>query len=207
VIHAPEKKKKSKIVEYLEAIVTAFILALIIRAYVVQAYKIPSGSMIPTLVIGDHILVNKFIYGTNIPFTHEEILVFDDPERGDIIVFEYPRNPERDFIKRIIGVGGDKIEIKDKKIFINGEPMDDPWGSFTDPTIRKQRDNFGPIVVPEGKYFVMGDNRDNSHDSRFWGFVSRDQIKGEAFIIYFSWNSKGELFDKIRFRRIGMLLI
>jgi signal peptidase I len=207
VIHAPEKKKKSKIVEYLEAIVTAFILALIIRAYVVQAYKIPSGSMIPTLVIGDHILVNKFIYGTNIPFTHEEILVFDDPERGDIIVFEYPRNPERDFIKRIIGVGGDKIEIKDKKIFINGEPMDDPWGSFTDPTIRQQRDNFGPIVVPEGKYFVMGDNRDNSHDSRFWGFVSRDQIKGEAFIIYFSWNSKGELFDKIRFRRIGMLLI
>lgn len=202
----PEKKKKSKTVEYVEAIVTALILALIIRAYVVQAYKIPSGSMLPTLLIGDHILVNKFIFGTGVPFMDERILVFKELEKGDIIVFEYPKDPDRDFIKRVIAVDGEKVEIKNKKIFINGDQIDDPWGNFTDSNIQNYRDNFGPVVVPEDNYFVMGDNRDNSHDSRFWGFVQKNQVKGEAFIIYFSWNGEGNLFSKIRLMRIGKLL-
>jgi len=204
-----QKKQKSKKVEYIEAIITAFILALIIRAYVVQAYKIPSGSMIPTLLIGDHILVNKFIYGTDIPFIDKTILVLRDPERGDIIVFKYPQDPERDFIKRIIAVEGDKIEIKNKKIYINDELFNDPWGEYEDKNslVRGARDNYGPVIVPQDKYFVMGDNRDNSHDSRFWGFVSREEIKGEAFIIYFSWNSNGNLLHKIRLDRFFDLLI
>jgi signal peptidase I len=171
------KDKKRLLREYAEAIIIALIAALIIRAYVIQAFKIPSGSMIPTLLIGDHILVNKFLYGTTIPFSDKRVLVFKKPERGDIIVFKYPKNPKKDFIKRVVATEGDKIESKNKVIYINGNRINEPYAQHTDNTMLPHgigsRDNFGPVTVPENKFFVMGDNRDQSHDSRFWGLLKR----------------------------------
>lgn len=200
------KSKKRLIREYAEAIITALVLALLIRTYVVQAFKIPSGSMIPTLLVGDHILVNKFIYGTKIPFSDDKILIFRKPEKGDIIVFEYPENPEKDFIKRVVATEGDVIEMRNKTVYVNGKPLYEPYARHTDSAIRMgmydSRDNFGPIVVPENKVFVMGDNRDQSYDSRYWGFVDLEEIKGKAFIIYWSWNPD----DWVRFNRIGRLI-
>jgi signal peptidase I len=202
-------KKTSKDIfwEYVKAIATALLLALFIRAYFVQAFKIPSGSMIPTLLIGDHILVNKFIYGTTIPFSDKRVLVFRKPEKGDIIVFKYPEDPSRDFIKRVMAVEGDVIESRNKVIYVNGTPLKEPYAQHTDNYVRSReldvRDNFGPITVPKGKYFMMGDNRDQSYDSRYWGFVDRKEIKGEAFIIYWSWDSKKHW---PRFDRIGKLV-
>jgi len=191
------KSKKRLIWEYVEAIVTALILALFIRAYIVQAFKIPTGSMIPTLLIGDHILVTKFIYGVKLPFTEKRVLDFRKPQRGDIIVFKYPEDPKRDFIKRVIAVPGDIIESVDKKIYVNGKLLDEPYARHTDDSIKpggvEPRDNFGPIVVPEGKYFMMGDNRDQSYDSRYWGFVDIKDIKGKALIIYWSWDGERHL--------------
>ncbi len=194
----PKKTGKQLIWEYAEAIVTALILALIIRAFVVQAFKIPTGSMEPTLLVGDHLLVNKFIYGTKLPLTDWKVLAVRKPHRGDIIVFKYPRDPERDFIKRVVAVGGDVVESMDKVIYINGEPADDEHAVHTDRGVEppgggEPRDNFGPVTVPEGKYFMMGDNRDQSYDSRYWGFVDEDEIRGKAFIIYWSWDSRRHL--------------
>lgn len=200
------KNKKRLLREYAEAIIIALIAALIIRAYVIQAFKIPSGSMIPTLLVGDHILVNKFIYGTKIPFSDKRLLVFKKPERGDIIVFKYPEDPKKDFIKRIIAIEDDKIESRDKIIYVNGNKMSEPYIQHTDKSIFPQeigsRDNFGPIVIPDDKFFVMGDNRDQSYDSRFWGFVDLKDIKGKALVIYWSWDPD----DWVRFKRIGMLI-
>ncbi|MDX1778160.1 MAG: signal peptidase I [Thermodesulfobacteriota bacterium] len=200
-------KKKSVIREYIEAFAVAIVLALIIRTFVVQAFKIPSGSMEPTLLVGDHILVNKFIYGEHIPFTDMKILDFRDPKQGEIIVFVYPKDESKDFIKRVIGVEGDTIEIKDKKLYINGQPFVDPYGHFKDnaviPGHIQPRDNFGPVTVPEDSLFVMGDNRDRSADSRFWGFVRLNQVKGKAFLIYWSW---GGFMRDIKFGRIGKLI-
>ena len=199
------KRKKSLLWEYVEAIITALILALLIRTFVVQAFKIPSGSMIPTLVIGDHILVNKFLYGTQIPFTDKKILIFREPAKGDIIVFKYPENPTKDFIKRVIATEGDTIEEKNKIVYVNGEPVVETYAYHYDPTMRSdsdRRDTFGRILVPKDKIFVMGDNRDHSYDSRFWGFVDEKEVKGKAFIIYWSWDP-----DKwVRFNRIGRLI-
>jgi signal peptidase I len=202
--------QKSKLRENVEAIVIAIILALFIRTFVVQAFKIPSGSMIPTLQIGDHILVNKFIYGVKIPFVNKTIIPYKSPKIKDIIVFQYPVEPDKDFIKRVIGCPGDVVLVKNKKVFVNGAPLNHDPGMFTDPhTISGQinpRDNIGPITVPAGAYFVMGDNRDNSYDSRFWGFVDESSIKGKALVIYWSWNSDGtwdlENFF-VRWKRIG----
>ncbi|MEW6068923.1 MAG: signal peptidase I [Nitrospirota bacterium] len=201
------KDRKRLIKEYAEAIIVALILALVIRAYVIQAFKIPSGSMIPTLLIGDHILVNKFIYGIKLPFSDEKILVFKKPERGDIIVFKYPADPEKDFIKRAVAVENDMIESRDKRVYVNGKAVIEPYAQHVDSNIRSGeddlRDNFGPITVPKGKIFVMGDNRDSSHDSRFWGFVDiKKDIKGKAFIIYWSWDTHSWL----RLNRIGKLI-
>lgn len=199
------KSKKSLLWEYVEAIITALILALLIRTFVVQAFKIPSGSMIPTLLIGDHILVNKFLYGTQIPFTDKKILIFREPEKGDIIVFKYPENPTKDFIKRVIATEGDTIEEKNKVVYVNGEPVTERYAYHSDPTMLSatdRRDTFGRILVPKDKIFVMGDNRDHSYDSRFWGFVDEKEVKGKAFIIYWSWDP-----DKwVRFNRIGRLI-
>jgi len=201
------KRKKGIVREYAEAIITALLLALIIRAYVVQAFKIPSGSMIPTLLVGDHILVTKFIYGTKIPFTDKKILVFREPRRNDVIVFKYPKDPDRDFIKRVIGVEGDVVEERNKVVYVNGKPLNEPYIQHTDNDIRSigmdVRDNFGPIYVPKGKLFVMGDNRDQSFDSRYWGFVDVSAVKGKAFIIYWSWDSNRHL---PRLNRIGRLV-
>lgn len=198
--------RQSKLWEYTKAIVTALILALIIRTFIVQAFKIPSGSMLPTLLIGDHILVNKFIYGTKIPFTDKRILQFTKPKRGDIIVFKYPEDPSRDFIKRVIAVEGDIVGGMNKKVVVNRQILEEPYVQHTDNSAIgsiSQRDNFGPFIVPKNKYFVMGDNRDQSYDSRFWGYVDIKDIKGKAFIIYWSWDSKKKL---PRLNRIGKLI-
>lgn len=184
-------KKKSVFREYAEAAAIAILLALIIRTFVVQAFKIPSGSMEPTLLVGDHILVNKFIYGVKIPFARKTIIPVSKPKRNDVIVFIYPVDTSKDFIKRVIGLPGDKVEILGHKVLINGKTFDDKHGYFTpDERNASHQDNvskIGPISVPEGQYFVMGDNRDHSYDSRFWGFVPSKSIKGKAFIIYWSW--------------------
>ncbi|KHK01617.1 signal peptidase I [Desulfovibrio sp. TomC] len=190
------------LLEYLEALAVALVLAFVIRTFVVQAFKIPSGSMLDTLLIGDHLLVNKFLYGTHIPFTDKFVLPLEDPQRGDVIVFEFPEDTSKDFIKRIIGVPGDVVEMKDKVLFRNGEQLVEPYIKHTDPGLQQRRDNFGPITVPAGKYFAMGDNRDESYDSRFWGFVDRDKIRGKAWVIYWSWDGPSD----IRFGRIGRMV-
>jgi len=193
---------KGKVREYAEAIVLALILALFIRTFVVQAFKIPSPSMVPTLLIGDHILVNKFLYGFKIPFADGKILSIREPERGDVIVFRFPGDRRIDFIKRCVAVGGETIEIREKKIIVNGKPIEDAHALFQDDGGRffDVRDNFGPVTVPEGKIFMMGDNRDNSNDSRFWGFVDLADVRGKAIVIYWSWD-KGRTWP--RFGRIG----
>lgn len=217
IIHAkPEKKKdrtsKSKVQEYIEAIIIAILIAVVIRTFVVQAYKIPSRSMVPTLLVGDHLLVNKFIYGVKIPVIRRLLIPVTNPKRGDIIVFIYPNDRTKDYIKRVIGVAGDKIEIRNKNIFINGRPYKDSFGIYVDstiyPAIIQPRDNFGPVTVPAGSLFVMGDNRDESADSRFWGFVDLKDVEGKALIIYWSWNSDDHdsLLKKVRWERLGKIL-
>ena len=200
-------KKRSKIKEYSEAIIIAILIALFIRTFVIQAFKIPSGSMKPTLQIGDHILVNKFIYGIKIPYLRKTVIPIIEPKREDIVVFIYPLDRSKDFIKRVIGVGGDVIEIKNKEIFLNGLPYNDTHGIYTDklvlPLSIQPRDNFGPAKVPEGSIFVMGDNRDQSYDSRFWVFVKLRDVMGKAFIIYWSWNGND---NNVRWNRFGKIL-
>jgi signal peptidase I len=181
-------KKKSTFREYLEAALIAVALALFIRTFVVQAFKIPSGSMEPTLLVGDHILVNKFIYGIKLPWIRTTAIPISQPDRSDVIVFIYPVDKSKDFIKRVVGLPGERIEIIGRQIYIDGTPYEDPHGYYSDqgpPSFRK--DHYGPVTVPEDHLFVMGDNRNHSYDSRFWGFVPMSSVKGEAFIIYWSW--------------------
>jgi signal peptidase I len=189
------KSTKSVFRQYAEAVIIAVILALVIRTFVVQAFKIPSGSMLQTLQVGDHILVNKFLYW------------FTDPQHGDIIVFKYPQDEERDFIKRVIALPGEKVEIRAKQVYVNDKPLTEPYAIHLDPgTIENPgslRDSFGPVVVAPGQLFMMGDNRDYSMDSRFWGFLDMKKIRGKAFVIYWSWDH--ERF-RPRWERIGMLV-
>ncbi|MBE9486910.1 MAG: signal peptidase I [Chloroflexi bacterium] len=214
-------KKKSKTLtekkpwyrEWSEALIVAVILALIIRTFLFQAFKIPSGSMLDTLLIGDHLLVNKFIYGTQLPFTEQTYLKMRDPQRGDVIVFEFPEDEgksyfqRRDFIKRVVGEPGDLIELKAKQVYVNCTVYNIPQQVHKDnqviPFVAGPRDFTGSIKVPADSYFVMGDNRDYSFDSRFWGFVHKSKIKGLAFIKYWSWNAKADLLNKVRWGRIG----
>lgn len=202
-------KKKNAWRENIEAIVIAVVIAMFIRTFILQAFKIPSGSMLETLQIGDQILVNKFIYGVKIPFTGGKTLItVKDPERGDIVVFKYPEDPKKDFIKRVVAVGGDTLEIIDKQLVVNDKPvMEEPYAVYKEnriiPGKFSTRDNLKKITIPPGKLFVMGDNRDNSHESRFWGFVDLTEIKGEAFMIYWSWNKDD---FGVRWKRIGDLL-
>jgi signal peptidase I len=207
-----QQKKKSAFRETVEAVVIAFVIAIVIRTFVIQAFKIPSGSMIPTLDVGDHILVTKFLLGTpvDIPFTNITLFHMPGlrkPERGDVVVFKFPQDPSRDFIKRVIGVGGDVVQEKNKKIYVNGRKLVEPYTQHDDARIDPgdidPRDNFGPVTVPEGTIFVMGDNRDESYDSRFWGFVPLANVKGKAVIVYWSWDS-GKTW--VRFNRIGELI-
>lgn len=189
------KSRSSVVLEYGKAILIAVLIAFFIRTFVVQAFKIPSGSMKPTLLVGDWLLVNKFIYGVKLPFLRSTLIPVSKPERGDTIVFIYPLDRSKDFIKRVIGIAGDTVEVRDKKVYINEKPLDDPYGVHTDnlviPKTIQPRDQFGPVKVPDGTVFVMGDNRDQSYDSRFWGFVDLKDILGKAFIIYWSWDSGG----------------
>jgi signal peptidase I len=198
---------KSKLREYVEAILLAIVIAFFIRTFVVQAYKIPSGSMKPTLLIGDHILVSKFNYGIKLPFIRSTLIPVGSPKRGDIVVFIYPEDRSKDFIKRLVGLPGDTVEVRDKQIILNGEPWKENYGVHSDglviPRAVQPRDNFGPVKVPEGKLFVMGDNRDESYDSRFWGFVDMKDVLGKALIIYWSWNNEDY---SVRWSRIGTIL-
>jgi len=202
-----QPKRKSTLREYTEAILVALLLALFIRTFVVQAFKIPSGSMLDTLLIGDHILVNKFIYGIKNPLTGNTWIPVKKPERKDIVVFKYPLNPGQDYIKRVIGVAGDQIEIRDKKVYLNGKLQDESYTIFSDsrilPANVQPRDNMGPVTVPADSLFVMGDNRDNSYDSRFWHFVDLKAVKGKAFVLYWSWDKEN---FAVRWSRIGNLV-
>jgi len=171
--------------------------------------------MLPTLQIGDHLLVNKFIYGVKVPFSGKVLVPFKDPKSNDIIVFKFPQDPKLDYIKRVIAVGGDTVESRDKVLYVNDKPFDDKYGARLDSTVigagMGPRDNFGPINVPTGKIFVMGDNRDNSFDSRFWGFVDQKAILGKALILYWSWDVNKPLLSldrltSIRWNRIGDII-
>jgi len=204
-----DKKKVFK--EYLEPIVIAILIALFVRAFIVQAFKIPSSSMEPTLLVGDHILVNKFIYGVRIPYTNTKLFEFKEPKRGEVVVFIYPKDRSKDFIKRVIGTEGEKIEIIRSKIYVNDKLVADPWGHYSEKSdwtkFLQAPEKFGPVVVPEDSLFVLGDNRDNSQDSRFWGFVHVNAVKGKAFIIYFSWDRYARnLLNKVRWARFGKLI-
>jgi signal peptidase I len=203
-------KAKSTFREYTEAIAIAILLALFIRTFIIQAFKIPSGSMKPTLIVGDHLLVNKFIYGIRIPIVDRFLIQFKKPKRGDILVFKWPKDESKDFIKRVIGIEGDVIEIRNDILYINGQKVVTEFVSkYNDNDISEadrceeylednkhyildqyvKYEDFGPVTVPENSVFVMGDNRDNSQDSRYWGFVTLNKIKGKALIIYWSWPS------------------
>lgn len=197
---------KSLLREYLEALLIAVIFATFARTYTIQAFKIPTGSMEENLLIGDHILVNKFVFGPTRTPAESFLLPTSALRRGDVVVFKYPEGPERDFIKRCIGLPGDVIEIHDKVISVNGEEIDDSAYTYrTDPQIYprsvflhesyRDRDNFGPYTVPAGHFFFLGDNRDNSNDSRFWGPVPAEYIKGRALLIYWSFESEREEAD------------
>lgn len=207
-----ERMEKRKIIkEYLEPIAVAILIALFIRTFVVQAFKIPSSSMEPTLQVGDHLLVNKFIYGIKFPFIRTKYFQFKKPQRGDIIVFIYPKDRSKDFIKRVIGTEGEKIQIVHNKIYVNNELIDDPWGHYDERSASTRylqpMERFGPVTVPANSVFVLGDNRDNSQDSRFWGFVHLHEVKGKALIIYFSWDRYApDLLGKVRWARFGKLI-
>ncbi len=199
----PMTSVKSRTREYAEALIVALLLALVIRTFVVQAFKIPSGSMLPTLQIGDHILVNKFIYGPRleVPLTQMslgQLPGLREPRGGDVIVFIYPRERDKDFIKRIVAVAGQTIEVHGTHVTIDGKPVEDPHAHY----VKHDHVDFGPYTVPAGHVFVMGDNRDESYDSRFWGPVPIQDIKGLAMVIYWSWG--GERW--VRWDRLGRLV-
>jgi len=227
-----EGKKKSSFREWSESLVVAIAGALILRTFVIQAFKIPSSSMEETLLVGDFLFVNKFIYGTHIPFTEKRILQFRDPKRGDVIVFRYPFR-KRDFIKRCIAVEGDTIQVNNKLVYVNRKELQEPYAHHSDANLYDShlrmdpegyqrtweqggfrqggmtRDNFGPVVVPKDHLFMMGDNRDNSDDSRFWGPLHKKFIKGKAIILYWSWKKHipfYRMWEKVRWLRIGKLI-
>lgn len=203
----PRVLTHSRLRENIEAILFAILLALFIRTFIVQAFKIPSGSMKQTLQIGDHILVSKFIYGVKIPYLNRTVIPVSKPDRGDIVVFKFPVDPEKDFIKRVVAVAGDVVESRSKTIYVNNKKVEENYSIRVDPNTYpatiQARDNFGPLKVPDNAVFVMGDNRDQSFDSRFWGFVDLQVVSGKAFMIYWSWDK-----DKfgVRWRRLGSLL-
>jgi len=197
-----EPFKKSTLREYFESIVIAVILALFIRTFVVQAFKIPTGSMEENLLIGDHLLVNKFVFGPSATALERAVLPMASLKRGEVVVFKYPEEPDRDFIKRVIGLPGETVELREKKVYINGTPLNEPYVHFLQPpggaseghevTSYDVRERYGPVTVPPNQFFMMGDNRDNSQDSRYWGFLPRDLVKGKALVIYWSYEAGRE---------------
>jgi signal peptidase I len=211
-----KEARKSSIREFVESLVFALMLALVVTSFLVQSFEIPSGSMLPTLMLGDRILVNKFIFGTRVPFTDVKLLSLRQPMRGEIIVFippvgfESPVGRDTHLIKRVIGLPGDTLEIVDKRLYVNGAEFVVPNAHFDDPGVidgtTSPRDNFGPIVVPSRCYFMMGDNRDNSYDSRFWGFAREEELTGRPLVIYWSWDiNAGSVLAKMRTIRWGRI--
>lgn len=218
--------------DWAKSITIAFLLFLVIRASVVEAFKIPTSSMEGTLLVGDFLLVNKAVYGARVPGTAIALPAFDEPERGDVIVFHPPHEPDKNYVKRVVGVATDTLEMRDKKLFLNGSPVYEPYAQYVDgrgdavhPDMEWQshhliaarpreyhptRDNWGPIVVPQGRFFVLGDNRDNSEDSRYWGFVSRDEIRGRPWFVYYSYQpSAGKAaswLSSVRWTRLGTVI-
>ena len=197
--------KKSTVREYFESIVVAVILALFIRTFVVQAFKIPTGSMEENLLIGDHLLVNKFVFGPTVSGAERAVLPNAEIARGDVIVFKYPVEPERDFIKRVIALPGETVEVRDRNVYVNGSAIHEPYAHYLLPassadyhevTSFDVRERYGPVTVPPNQYFVMGDNRDNSQDSRYWGFLPRELIKGKALMIYWSYESERDDYEE-----------
>ncbi len=194
------RQKQTIAREYYEAILVAVIFALFVRTFVFQAFQVPSGSMESTVLIGDHMLVNKFIYSPHAGGFLEKLLPYRAPRRGDVFVFKFPEGPDRDFIKRLVALPGDRVEERDKTVSVNGEPFSEKHTYHTDPHVipadpslpeaSRKRDNFGPIVIPPDRFWAMGDNRDNSYDSRYWGPVPRDNIKGRALLVYWSYEAE-----------------
>lgn len=213
--------RKSTAREYFESIVIAVILALFIRTFIVQAFKIPTGSMENNLLIGDHLLVNKFVYGPTLASIEDGVLPIKDIARGDVVVFKYPEEPERDFIKRVIGLPGETLEVRQKRVYIDGKLLEEPYVHYLEPpatpsaeterTSFDLRERYGPVTIPAGHYFMMGDNRDNSQDSRYWGFLPREFIKGKALVIYWSYDSEGDDYVEGGFvgavKRIGSVAV
>jgi signal peptidase I len=198
--------KKSVLREYFESLLIAVALALFVRTFVFQAFKIPTGSMEPNLLVGDHLIVNKTIFSPAATGLERALLPRRDIRRGEVVVFKFPEDPARDFIKRVIGLPGDQLELRRKKIYINGQPLDEPYVHFLVPLSPESerrtdelREEYGPVTVPSDQYFVMGDNRDNSVDSRYWGFLPATYVKGKALFIYFS---VGETFGDIQWGRL-----
>jgi signal peptidase I len=218
--------------DWARSILVALVLFLVIRTSVVEAFKIPTSSMEGTLLVGDFLLVNKAIYGVRIPGTTVVLPGFAEPERGDVIVFHPPHEPEKNYVKRVVGEPSDTVEMRDKRLYLNGSPVYEPYARYVDrrgdavhPDMEWQshhliagpprgyhptRDNWGPIVVPEGRFFVLGDNRDNSEDSRYWGFVARDQIRGRPWMVYYSFETSRDApvswLSKVRWARLGTVI-
>jgi len=205
--------KKSVPREYFESLIIAVILALFVRTWVFQAFKIPTGSMEQNLLIGDHLIVNKMEFAPTASSIERAILPERAIRRGDIIVFKFPKEPERDFIKRVIGLPGDRLELHRKKVFVNGQPLDEPYVQFLEPPSTDGaahaddvREEYGPVTVPTDQYFMMGDNRDNSEDSRYWGFLPKSYVKGKALFIYYSFEDQASLSSLLRATRWDRLL-
>jgi signal peptidase I len=219
--------------EGIKAVSTAIVLFLIIRTFLVEAFKIPTGSMENTLLVGDFLLVNKAVYGAEVPVTHTRLPAFADPERGDVVVFLPPHDPTKNYVKRIVGLPGDTLEMRAKGLFLNGQPRVEPYVSyedtFSDPFdprmlwqfehlttdvepayYRPTRDSWGPLLVPPGKYFALGDNRDNSEDSRYWGFLDAADIRGRPIFVYYSFDrdplAPFSWLTGVRWSRIGDII-
>jgi len=208
--HKEKETRLSVFREYSEAITIALMLALVIKTFIFPSFMVPTGSMIPTILRGDQFFVNTFVFGTRIPFSDVKVLAVREPRRGDVVVFEYPENRKIPYVKRVIGLPGDTVEIRDKRVYVNGEEYFVKSEIHSDPDIIPERDNLGPIVIPPDSYFMMGDNRDTSLDSRFWGCVHTWELTGTAELIYWSWDIQAggyfSRFANIRWDRIGTII-
>jgi signal peptidase I len=227
-----EQPGRGGVGDWVKSLAVAFVLFLVVRTFIVEAFKIPTASMENTLLVGDFLLVNKAVYGTRVPGSNIRVAAFREPQRGDVIVFHPPQDPEKNWVKRIVGVPHDTLEMREKRLYLDGAPVYEPYARYEDehgdavhPDMRWQsgyliastppkyeptRDNWGPLVVPTGRYFVLGDNRDNSDDSRYWGFVPRDQIRGEPLIVYYSYVSSAvtslSWLRRVRWGRLGTII-
>ena len=197
--------------EWVDALIFAVVIAAVVRTFIIAPFKIPSGSMYPTIEVGDHIFATMFSYGIPVPFTDTK-LVPEPIHRGDIIIFPFPGDPSVDYIKRVIGLGGETVEMKGEQVFIDGKPLNEPY-AYYDPQVLRARQlsgqapqHFGPVRVPPGHLFMMGDNRFNSSDSRYWGFVDQRTVKGRGWVIYFSHNPDDGFFEGYRFGRIAHVI-